>query len=56
MQSLFVILQLAGAVALLLFGLGLVRDGMVRAFGMRLKMALGLGTQTGIRAFLSGLV
>ena len=56
MQSLSVILQLAGAVALLLFGLGLVRDGMVRAFGMRLKMALGLGTQTGFRAFLSGLV
>ena len=55
-QSLSVILQLAGAVALLLFGLGLVRDGMVRAFGMRLKMALGLGTQTGFRAFLSGLV
>ena len=56
MQSLSVILQLAGAVALLLFGLGLVRDGMTRAFGMRLKMVLGLGTQTGPRAFVSGLV
>ena len=55
-QSLSVILQLAGAVALLLFGLGLVRDGMTRAFGMRLKMVLGLGTQTGPRAFVSGLV
>ncbi|WP_199258331.1 Na/Pi cotransporter family protein [Paracoccus binzhouensis] len=56
MQSLSVILQLAGAVALLLFGLGLVRDGMVRAFGMKLKMVLGRGTETGARAFLSGLV
>ncbi|REF70134.1 MULTISPECIES: Na/Pi cotransporter family protein [Paracoccus] len=56
MQSLSVIFQLAGAVALLLFGLGLVRDGMVRAFGVRLKMALGRGTRTGLRAFASGLV
>ncbi|WP_287884856.1 MULTISPECIES: Na/Pi cotransporter family protein [Paracoccus] len=56
MQSLSVIFQLAGAVALLLFGLGLVRDGMVRAFGVRLKMVLGRGTRTGLRAFVSGLV
>lgn len=56
MQSISVILQLAGAVALLLFGLGLVRDGMLRAFGMRLKMVLGRGTETGPRAFLSGLL
>lgn len=56
MQSLSVILQLAGAVALLLFGLGLVRDGMVRAFGTKLNVALGRGTETGARAFLSGLV
>ncbi|MEG4644522.1 Na/Pi cotransporter family protein [Paracoccus sp. P2] len=56
MQSLSVMFQLAGAVALLLFGLGLVRDGMVRAFGVRLKMALGRGTRTGLRAFVSGLV
>nr|WP_279577967.1 Na/Pi cotransporter family protein [Paracoccus versutus] len=41
---------------MLLFGLGLVRDGMVRAFGVRLKMALGRGTRTGLRAFASGLV
>lgn len=56
MQSLSVILQLAGAVALLLFGLGLVRDGMLRAFGMKLKVALGRGTGTGLRAFVSGLL
>jgi len=48
--------QLAGAVALLLFGLGLVRDGMVRAFGVKLKMVLGRGTKNGPRAFISGLV
>lgn len=56
MQSLSVMFQLAGAVALLLFGLALVRDGMVRAFGVRLKMVLGRGTRTGPRAFVSGLV
>ncbi|WP_347267367.1 Na/Pi cotransporter family protein [Paracoccus sp. (in: a-proteobacteria)] len=56
MQSLSVLLQLAGAVALLLFGLGLVRDGMVRAFGTKLNVALGRGTETGLRAFFSGLV
>ncbi|GLK66064.1 MULTISPECIES: Na/Pi cotransporter family protein [Paracoccus] len=56
MQSLSVMFQLAGAVALLLFGLGLVRDGMVRAFGVKLKMVLGRGTKNGPRAFISGLV
>lgn len=56
MGSLIVGLQLAGAVALLLFALGLVRDGMTEAFGMRLRMALGLGTRTAPRAFLAGLV
>jgi len=55
-QSLSVMFQLAGAVALLLFGLGLVRDGMVRAFGVKLKMVLGRGTKNGPRAFISGLV
>nr|MBP9951582.1 Na/Pi cotransporter family protein [Cypionkella sp.] len=48
--------QLGGAVALLLFGLRLVRDGMTEAFGLRLKMALGFGTKTRPRAFISGLV
>ncbi|MFH5774938.1 Na/Pi cotransporter family protein [Paracoccus sp. NGMCC 1.201697] len=50
------ILQLGGAVALLLFGLGQTRDGMTEAFGIRLRMALGVGTRTGPGAFLSGLV
>lgn len=56
MDSLVVFGQIAGAVALLLFGIGLVRDGATEAFGVRLRMALGLGTRTGPRAFLSGLV
>lgn len=56
MASLFVFIQIAGAVALLLFALRLVRDGMTDAFGVRLKTALGLGTRTGPRAFLLGLV
>lgn len=56
MASLLVLIQIAGSVALLLFALRLVRDGMTDAFGVRLKTALGLGTRTGPRAFLSGLV
>lgn len=56
MASLWIIGQLAGAVALLLFGLGLVRDGMTEALGLRLKMILGLGTRTPLRAALAGLV
>lgn len=56
MESLVVLLRLGGAVCLLLFGLRLVRDGITEAFGLRLKMALGLGTRSGPRAFLSGLV
>lgn len=55
MASLMIIVQLGGAVALLLFGLNLVRDGMTEAFGIRLRMALGIGTRTGAGAFLAGL-
>ncbi|MFT4012665.1 MAG: Na/Pi cotransporter family protein [Paracoccus sp. (in: a-proteobacteria)] len=56
MASLLIFFQLAGAVALLLFGLSMVREGATDAFGMRLRMALGLGTRNGPRAFLSGLL
>lgn len=56
MASILVFMQIGGAVALLLFGLGLVREGITTAFGLRLKAALGLGTRTGPRAFISGLV
>lgn len=55
-ESFSVLAQLGGAVALLLFGLALVRDGMTEAFGLRLKMALGFGTRTQPRAFITGLV
>lgn len=56
MQSLGILIALGGAVALLLYALRLIRDGMTEAFGVRLKLALGLGTRTPARAFLSGLV
>lgn len=56
MESLEVTLQIAGSVALLLFGLSLIRTGMEEAFGIRLKMILGFGTRTGPRAFVAGLV
>lgn len=55
MASLMILLQLGGAVALLLFGLTLVRDGVTEAFGIRLRMALGVGTRSGPGAFLAGL-
>ena len=55
MNSFEVALQIAGSVALLLFGLSQIRMGMEEAFGMRLKMILGFGTQTGLRAFMTGL-
>lgn len=56
MQSLNVFLQIGGAVALLLFALHQVRNGMTEAFGLRLKMVLGLGTRTPLRAALSGFI
>jgi len=56
MDSAIVSINLFGAVALLLFGLGLVRDGMQRAFGARLKAGLATGTRDGPRAFFAGLV
>lgn len=55
MQSLAILIAIGGAVALLLFGLRLVRDGVTEAFGLRLKLALGQGTRTSPRAFVSGL-
>jgi len=55
-QSLAILIAIGGAVALLLFGLRLVRDGVTDAFGLRLKLALGHGTRTSPRAFVSGLV
>ena len=56
MGSVETLVSLAGSVALLLFGLSLIRDGMDSAFGLRMKMILGFGTRTPIRAFVAGLV
>ncbi len=54
MQSTIVIINLFGAVALLLFGLAQVKDGVTRAFGSRLRSGLATGTQSGLRSFVSG--
>ena len=54
MQSTIVIVNLLGAVALLLFGLAQVKDGVTRAFGMKLRSVLATGTQNCPRSFFSG--
>ncbi|AYD01688.1 Na/Pi cotransporter family protein [Neorhizobium sp. NCHU2750] len=56
MQSTLVVINILGAVALLLFGLSQVKDGVTRAFGARLRTALANSTKSGIRSLLSGLV
>lgn len=56
MQSAIVMVNLLGAVALLLFGLSLVKDGVTRAFGARLRAGLAQGTGGPLRAFATGLV
>ncbi|SDN02156.1 Na/Pi cotransporter family protein [Ensifer sp. YR511] len=55
MASIIVIINLFGAVALLLFGLAQVKDGVSRAFGARLRTGLATGTRSGPRSFLAGL-
>ncbi|KQT54881.1 sodium:phosphate symporter [Aureimonas sp. Leaf454] len=55
MHSTVIMINLTGAVALLLFGLAQVKDGVSRAFGARLRTGLATGTRHGWRAFLSGL-
>ncbi|MGV1956838.1 Na/Pi cotransporter family protein [Agrobacterium sp. 22-214-1] len=54
MQSTIVLINLLGAVSLLLFGLGRVKDGISRAFGARLRYGLAAGTRSVSRSFLSG--
>ncbi|MCO5733213.1 Na/Pi cotransporter family protein [Rhizobium sp. SSA_523] len=54
MNSTTVMINLFGAVALLLFGLSQVKDGVSRAFGQRLRSGLSTGTRTGLRSFASG--
>jgi phosphate:Na+ symporter len=56
MESVLVMINLFGAVALLLFGLAQVKDGVSRAFGARLRSGLATGTSNGFRAILTGFV
>ncbi|MGZ2447699.1 phosphate:Na+ symporter [Rhizobium ruizarguesonis] len=56
MDSTIIMINLFGAVALLLFGLAQVKDGVTRAFGARLRTGLATGTRGSLRSFLSGLV
>lgn len=54
MGSTAIMINLFGAVALLLFGLAQVKDGVSRAFGAKLRTGLSSGTRTGFRSFISG--
>jgi phosphate:Na+ symporter len=54
MESLVVMTNLSGAIALLLFGLALVRDGATRALGARLRIGLATSTRGSFRSFISG--
>ena len=45
MSATFIFLHLAGYVALLLWGMHMVRSGIVRAFGGNLRQALGIGLE-----------
>ncbi len=56
MSSTLVMINLFGAVALLLFGLAQVKDGVSRAFGAKLRAGLATGTRGGLRSFVSGLI
>jgi phosphate:Na+ symporter len=54
MESVVVMTNLFGAVALLLFGLAQVRDGAIRALGARLRSGLASSTRGSFRSFISG--
>ncbi len=56
MTSTIVMINLFGAVALLLFGLAQVKEGASRAFGAKLRTGLATGTRSGLRSFMSGFV
>jgi phosphate:Na+ symporter len=49
------ILNLAGSIALLLWGVRMVQTGIQRGFGARLRVALGAALRTPAKAFLTGL-
>ncbi|RVQ33232.1 Na/Pi cotransporter family protein [Sinorhizobium meliloti] len=56
MESAIVGINLFGAVALLLYGLAQVKDGMSRAWGAWLRTGLAAGTRGGLRSFAAGFV
>src|SRR4051794_5134633 len=56
MESTLVMINLFGAVGLLLFGLAQVKDGVSRAFGAKLRTGLATGTRNGFRAMVTGFV
>ncbi|WP_275782561.1 Na/Pi cotransporter family protein [Pararhizobium gei] len=56
MESTIIMVNLAGAVALLLFGLSQVKEGATRAFGIRLRTGLAQGTSNQFRSFAAGFV
>src|SRR5688572_25011045 len=51
----YLFLELLGAIALLLWGLRMVRTGVSRALGSRLRHWLAVSTRNRLRAFLAGL-
>ncbi|BBK34495.1 phosphate:Na+ symporter [Stella humosa] len=55
MSTSHVLVSLAGAIALLLWGIHMVHSGVLRAFGANLRHVLGVGLKTRARAFAAGL-
>lgn len=55
MNATWILLHLAGYVALLLWGMRMVHTGIVRAFGGHLRQALAIGLNSRWKAFLAGL-
>src|SRR4051794_30998954 len=54
MSATLTLLDLAGSVALLLWGVHMVQSGIHRAFGPSLRRALGLALSNRLKAFLVG--
>lgn len=55
MGSTVIMINLFGAIALLLFGLSQVKDGVTRAFGIKLRTGLARGTKGSVRSFFGGI-
>ncbi|MDL2405080.1 hypothetical protein PY650_05320 [Rhizobium calliandrae] len=53
MESTVVMINLFGAIAMLLFGLAQVKDGVSHAFGAKLRTGLASGTRGRLRSFIS---